>query len=100
MVIGLEEGTPNEMEPRGRTNSKLDAKLDASTNTLQEILKELIATKEVSSEKKEEREERKCREKENAVKNFFELQKKYRELMSPMPGQEPRKWRSIKKRKR
>jgi hypothetical protein len=63
--------------PRGRMSSKAKAKKEASSQAMMETIKTLIADKEVSSEK---REERKRREKEEAVKNYFEIQTKKLEI--------------------
>jgi hypothetical protein len=57
--------------PRGRTSSKAEAKRDASSLAVVETINTLFPDKEVLSEK---RDERKRREKEEDVKNYYEIQ--------------------------
>ena len=54
-------------------NSKMDEKRDASTLALLEILKGFMTQKEA-------REERKCQEKEEQIKAFFDIQNKKLEI--------------------
>jgi hypothetical protein len=63
--------------PRGRTSSKAEAKREASSQAMMETINTLITDKEVSREK---REERKGQEKEDAVKNYYEMQNKKLEI--------------------
>lgn len=59
--------------PRGRTSSKNDAKREASSQAVMESIKTLLADKSVSTEK---RDERKRKEKEEAAKNYYDIQSK------------------------
>jgi hypothetical protein len=78
-VIDLDGGVPctsntsRASRQRGHKSTKADMKCDASAMHLVGTLKDLYAEKEMSTNK---REERKRREKEEAMKNCYDVQKK------------------------
>ena len=65
--------TTRAVRPRGHKSTKADMKRDASAMHLVGTLKDLYAEKEEATDK---REERKRREKEEALKNYYDVQKR------------------------
>jgi hypothetical protein len=76
------------VRPRGHKANKQELKREASSFHLQQIIKGMMAQKVVSYEK---REERKNQEKEEQMKNFFNVQKGCLKLVRSMPGQQTRR---------
>ena len=82
-VIDLDGGQPcgssasRASRPRGHKATKADMKRDASYMLLFGTLKEMHADREVSTDK---RDERRRREKDEDMKNYFDVQKKKLEI--------------------
>nr|XP_051229468.1 glutathione S-transferase T3-like [Lolium perenne] len=82
-VIDLDGGQPcgssasRASRPRGHKSTKADMKRDASSMLLYGTLKEMHADREVSTDK---RDERRCWEKEEDRKKFFDVQQKKLEI--------------------